>query len=79
MGGDDVQEDGGLPSKEDLRALLEKLNTLDDETVGIISSITGAPSAQSFREGFPLLNVEDLKQMRGLFRRMGLDQYSIAV
>lgn len=78
MGGDEVQEDGGLPSSHELQALSEKLKLLDDHTVGIISSITGAPSTESFREGFPLLSVEDLKQMRGLFRRMGLDDYSVS-
>lgn len=77
MGGDDIKEDGGLPSKEELMSLTEKLTQLDDETVSIISSITGAPSPASFREGFPQLSVEDLKQMRGLFRRMGLNDYGI--
>jgi hypothetical protein len=78
MGGDEVEEDGGLPTPEELLSLSEKLKLLDDETVKIISSITGAPSSESFREGFPMLSVEDLKQMRGLFRRMGLDEYSVA-
>jgi hypothetical protein len=78
MGGDEVEEDGGLPSAEELQGLSARLLGLDDETVNIISSITGAPSSASFREGFPLLSVEDLKQMRGLFRRMGLDEYSVA-
>ena len=77
MGGDEVEEDGGLPSAEELRGLSERLKALDDETVSIISSITGAPSPASFREGFPLLSVEDLRQMRGLFRRMGLNEYSV--
>jgi hypothetical protein len=81
MGGDEVDEDGGaaggLPSAEELLALSETLKELDDETVQIVSSITGAPSPASFREGFPMLSVEDLKQMRGLFRRMGLDVYNV--
>lgn len=72
-----MDEDGGLPTTDELLALSEKLKELDDETVKIVSSITGAPSAESFREGFPLLSVEDLKQMRSLFRRMGLNDYSV--
>jgi hypothetical protein len=40
--------------------------------LGIVSSITGAPSEESFRQGFKLLVPEDLKTMRGLFRKMGL-------
>lgn len=78
MGGNEVEEDGGLPSEEELQGLSKRLKSLDDETVKIISSITGAPSADSFREGFPLLSVEDLRQMRGLFRRMGLNAYNVA-
>lgn len=73
-----MEEDGGLPSPEELQALARRLQSLDDETVSIVSSITGAPSAASFREGFPQLSVQDLKQMRGLFRRMGLNEVGAA-
>jgi len=45
---------------------------MSDEAVGIVASITGAPSLDSFRKGFELLVDEDLKQMRHLFRNMGL-------
>lgn len=72
MGGDDIDEDGGNPTQEELDYLANKVKGLSDEILDIISSITGAPSVQSFREGFPMLTVTDLKSMRALFRRMGL-------
>eukprot|EP00605_Chrysophyceae_sp_TOSAG23-4_P002357 GSChrysophyteH1.ASY1.ANO1.2605.1 assembled CDS len=72
MGGDEIDEDGGDPSKEELKALSNKVDDLDDVTLGVVASITGAPSTESFRAGFPMLTPTDLKQMRQLFRRMGL-------
>jgi hypothetical protein len=78
MGGDDVGEDGGDPSQEELDLLGRSVHQFDDEVLGIVSAITGAPSVQSFREGFPLLSTQDLRAMRALFRRMGLGTYSTA-
>ena len=73
MGGDEVGEDGGsAPAIAELDALRERSRRLTDAALGIVSSITGAPSKESFREGFELLTTEDLKSMRALFRRMGL-------
>jgi hypothetical protein len=72
MGGDDVSEDGGNPTEQELQQLTKKVEMLSDDALEIIASITGAPSVSSFREGFPLLTVTDLKAMRALFRRMGL-------
>ena len=72
MGGDEVDAQGGEPSKEELAALANKVEDLSLEALGVVASITGAPSSASFREGFRLLVPEDLKQMRQLFRRMGL-------
>ena len=72
MGGDEVDEDGGDPSLDELQALCNKVEDLSDTTLGVVASITGAPSTASFREGFPMLEPTDLKQMRQLFRRMGL-------
>ena len=72
MGGDEVDEQGGEPSTEELQALAHKVADLSPEALGIVSSITGAPSAQSFQQGFRLLVPQDLRQMRQLFRRMGL-------
>jgi hypothetical protein len=45
---------------------------LSNATLGIVASITSAPSVESFREGFGMLVPNDLKHMRQLFRRMGL-------
>ena len=73
MGGDDVGEDGGAPISEDLAALATAAAALSEEALGIVASITGAPSAASFRQGFALLVPEDLKSMRRLFRRMGIN------
>jgi hypothetical protein len=72
MGGDEVGEDGGEPTLTELQALAAKVTTLSDEVIDIIASITGAPSIDSFKQGFPMLTTSDLKQMRALFRRMGL-------
>ena len=73
MGGDEVGEDGGNPTQEELVALAKRVSQLSDAALGIVSSITGAPSVQSFREGFKMLVPEDLRSMRQLFRRMGLN------
>ncbi len=73
MGGDLIGDDGGNPSTEELATLSDKVKNLSAEALGIVSSITGAPSAESFKAGFGLLKPEDLKQMRKLFRRMGLN------
>lgn len=73
MGGDEVSEDGGEPSQAELSLLASKVQSLSNDALTIISSITGAPSAESFRQGFVLLTTADLKSMRALFRRMGLN------
>lgn len=63
------------PTMEELRALQEIVQKeLSPEAVEIVSSITGAPSPQSFLQGFPLLTTKDLQHMRSLFRRMGLQE-----
>jgi hypothetical protein len=72
MGGDDVEVDGGEPSVEELASLNAQVKGLSDQCLGIVAAITGAPSVASFREGFALLVPEDLKSMRKLFRKMGL-------
>jgi Rps23 Pro-64 3,4-dihydroxylase Tpa1-like proline 4-hydroxylase len=72
MGGDEVSADGGEPTVEDLRLLAGKVKDLSGDALKIVSSITGAPSEESFRTGFDLLTPNDLKSMRQLFRRMGL-------
>lgn len=74
MGGDDVDVDGGAPLVEELQALTEQVNALSPTALEIVASITGAPSAASFVTGFPMLSVQDLKSMRALFRRMGLQK-----
>ena len=77
MGGDDIDADGGDPTAEELSALCNKVTDLSDSALGVVASITGAPSTDSFRAGFPMLTPADLKQMRQLFRRMGLDEHAI--
>lgn len=77
MGGDDIPEDGGEPTQSDLTTLCQIVETLSNEVLELVSNITGAPSVESFRQGFPLLTVNDLKQMRALFRRMGLGSYTL--
>ena len=77
MGGDDIDADGGDPTPEELSALCNKVTDLSDGALGVVASITGAPSVDSFRAGFPMLTPEDLKQMRQLFRRMGLDEHAV--
>ena len=78
MGGDEVSEDGGEPTERELAALAQKVTQLSDEVIGVVAAITGAPSVQSFRTGFPMLSTQDLKSMRALFRRMGLGSYAVA-
>lgn len=78
MGGDEVSEDGGEPTEAELRTLAGKVTQFSDEVIGVVAAITGAPSVQSFRTGFPMLSTQDLKSMRALFRRMGLGSYSVA-
>jgi hypothetical protein len=77
MGGDEVRVDGGEPSVEELGALSNKVVDLSDSALGIVASITGAPSTDSFREGFTQLTPTDLKSMRQLFRRMGLAERAL--
>jgi hypothetical protein len=72
MGGDEVDGDGGDPTHSDLSSLASKVVLLSEEALSIVASITGAPSVESFKQGFKLLTTEDLKSMRKLFRRMGL-------
>lgn len=72
MGDDQIALDGGEPTAAELAALSARVHGLSDATLGIVASITGAPSVASFREGFTLLTPTDLKSMRALFRRMGL-------
>jgi hypoxia-inducible factor (prolyl hydroxylase) len=72
MGGDEVAADGGDPTEETLVPLRNKVKSMSSEVVNIIAGVTGAPSEASFREGFELLTPTDLKAMRQLFRRMGL-------
>ena len=67
-----VGADGGVVSREDLAALQARAAALSNEAVDIVGSITGAPSAASFREGFTLLAPGDVVNLRSLFRRMGL-------
>lgn len=74
MGGDDVPDDGGEPTIDELQILCERVVQLSPAAIEIVSSITGAPSPQSFRDGFPGLTTNDLKSMRALFRRMGLQR-----
>jgi hypothetical protein len=74
MGGDEVGDDGGDPTPEELSALGSKVAELTSEALEVVASITGAPSSQSFRDGFPQLTTNDLKSMRALFRRMGLNK-----
>ena len=75
MGGNDVSDDhdGGDPTEQELMILATKVKILPDEVLSIVANITGAPSVESFRQGFELLTVQDLKSMRALFRRMGLN------
>lgn len=72
MGGVEVGDDGGSPSQEDVSVLADKVWGLSSEALTIVANITGAPSVTSFKEGFKLLVPQDLKSMRQLFRRMGL-------
>ena len=73
--GDD--DESSTPAESELRELQDLVKELSDDVIEIVSNITGAPSLQSFRDGFEMLTVNDLKQMRGLFRRMGLGSYRV--
>lgn len=73
--GDD--EESSTPAESELRELQDLVKELSDDVIEIVSNITGAPSLESFRDGFEMLTVNDLKQMRGLFRRMGLGSYRV--
>lgn len=77
MGRDEENEgelmDATIITPELLTELNEKVIGLSEEALDIVASITGAPSAESFREGFKLLVPDDLKSIRKLFRRMGLN------
>ena len=57
---------------EELVSIRRRVRALSIDALKIVSSITGAPSEYSFREGFEILNTNDLFQMRLLFSRMGL-------
>ena len=72
MGGDEVGPDGGNPTTAELQKLANKVKGMNDEAIGIVASITGAKDMTSFRTGFEMLTKDDLKNMRQLFRRMGL-------
>ena len=72
MGGDEVGADGGQPTDTELRALAARVRAMDDAATGIVASITGAKDVATFRQGFELLTTDDLRSMRQLFRRMGL-------
>jgi hypothetical protein len=61
-----------LPLQSELEDLAARVVELSDETAGVVASVTGAPSVESFRTGFTMLTVQDLQAMRSLFRRMGL-------
>jgi hypoxia-inducible factor (prolyl hydroxylase) len=73
MGGDEVGADGGSPTEKELSFLVGRVRAMNDEALNIVASITGAKSVTVFREGFEMLSVLDLKGMRQLFRRMGME------
>ena len=73
MGGNDIGEDGGAPSVDELNFLTSQVASLSSEALTIVASITGAKSPAVFKEGFKTLTVNDIKSMRSLFRRMGLN------
>jgi hypoxia-inducible factor prolyl hydroxylase len=62
---------------KELKELQDLVKVLSDEVIEIVANITGAPSLESFRDGFEMLTIQDLKQMRGLFQRMGLGSYHV--
>jgi hypoxia-inducible factor prolyl hydroxylase len=77
-GAEDEEGSSSTPAAEsELRELQDLVKELSDEVIEIVSNITGAPSLESFRDGFEMLTVHDLKQMRGLFQRMGLGSYRV--
>jgi Rps23 Pro-64 3,4-dihydroxylase Tpa1-like proline 4-hydroxylase len=65
-------EAGTLPTEIELSDLRNRVKLLSEDALKIVASITGAPSADSFKAGFEMLQVSDLQNMRALFRRMGL-------
>ena len=73
MGGDDIGDDGGEPTMDELKSLTDRVALLSEEALQIVASITGAKSPSIFKEGFWTLTVNDIKSMRSLFRRMGLN------
>jgi len=72
--GNDADDNAEDPSQQELNALTNKVVDMSPSALGVVASITGAPSADSFKEGFPMLTPSDLKHMRQLFRRMGLNE-----
>ncbi len=52
--------------------VISQVKQMSNDVIHIVANITGAPSVDSFRNGFELLVPQDLKQMRALFRNMGL-------
>ena len=73
MGGNDIGVDGGDPTADELQSLRNQVGLLSEEALTIVASITGAKSPAVFKEGFRTLTVNDIKSMRSLFRRMGLN------
>ena len=57
---------------EELVSIRWRVRAVSIDAPKIVTSITGAPSETSFREGFEILTTDDLFQMRLLFSRMGL-------
>jgi hypothetical protein len=72
MGGDEIGVDGGMPSSQELSVLAGRVKQMSNDVIHIVANITGAPSVESFRNGFDLFVPEDLKAMRKLFRNMGM-------
>lgn len=72
MGGEnsDINID---PKPDEIKLLSEKAKRLSNDALKIVSKITGSISPKVFLEGFELLTTTDLKSMRILFHRMGLD------
>ena len=57
---------------KELKHLQTQVINLSSDAIEIVASITGAPSVQSFRDGFAMLTIQDIVSMRALFRKMGL-------
>lgn len=58
---------------EYLAYLYQRVQQLSPEALAIVASITGAESAEIFKQGFSMLTPLDLSSMRQLFKRMGLN------